>query len=273
MKKITSIFSILIMLMATVLAVGLSGCLGGSSVHSPVAGLNNSALPSGGMWMERAEADIRSVDLLIKDGEVIARVTTELGQDESLDLRSIKVRQFRNTVNIYVPSVEPTKNQGNKIVDVKIGTVDKFSSGGEYTIVVNREHKKYDKVFFKIEDGTLLTTKPASVHSISFKEIEGNVVAVAELSVPDKTNYSIDEKNITSRYMYGREVDVYIPIMICGEFQIVDSDSVYHEVTIGQMSQFSNGRYEIGLNDREAFFMILNGQLVQENIQGEYYDD
>jgi hypothetical protein len=270
MKKITSIF---IILMATALAVSLSGCLGGGSVHSPVAGLNNSTLPSGGMWMERAEADIRSVDLLIKDGEVIARVTTELDQDESLDLRSIKVRQFRNTVNIYVPSVEPTRNQGNKVVDVKIGTIDKFSSGGEYTIVVNRENKKYDKVFFKIEDGTLLTTKPASVHSISFKEIEGNVIAVAELSVPDKTNYSIDEKNITSRYRYDRELDVYIPIMIRGEFQMVDFDSVYHEVTIGQMSQFSNGRYEIELNDREAFFMVFNGQLVQENIQDEYYDD
>ena len=105
------------MLMTSVLAVGLSGCLGDSTDNNSVR-VNNSTIPSGNIWMERDEADIRSVDILIKDGEVIARITTELGQDESLDLRGIKVRQFRNTVSVSVPSVEPTHTQGNQIVEI-----------------------------------------------------------------------------------------------------------------------------------------------------------
>ena len=267
MKKITIIFTVLI---AIALAVSLSGCLVGSSIDKPAVDINHSHLSGSNLWMERDEADIRSVDLLIKDGEVIARITTELDRDESLDLKGIKVRQFRNTINVYVPSIEPTNVQGNKIVDIKIGTVKDFSNEKEYTIVVNGEKKGYDKAFFKIEEGTLLTVKPASVHSITIKETGGNVIAVAEISVPDKENYSVDEKNITFRYMYDREFDVYIPIMIRGEFQTTEFDSVYHEVTIGQLNQFPNGKYEIELNDQETSFMVLNGQLVQGDTRGAY---
>jgi len=268
MKKIT-IMSI--MLMTAVLAVGLSGCLGSADNNHPVK-VNSSAIPSGNVWMERDEADIRSVDILIKDDEVIARITTELGRDESLDLRGIKVRQFRNTVSVSVPSVEPTHTQGNQIVDVKLGSVRSFSTGKEYTIVVNGEHEKRENMFFKIDDGTLMTVKPASVHSIKIEENEGKVIAVAEISVPDKTACIVDGKNITLRHVYDKEFDVYVPITVQGEPQANAEDFIYHEIIIGNLSQLPNGRYEIDLNNRETSFIIQNGQLIPVYIQTGYYD-
>ena len=267
MKKITIVS---IMLVTSVLAVSLSGCLGGNSVNNPVGSVNYSTKVSdSSMWMERNDADIRFVDLLIKNDEVIARVTTELDTNESLDLRGIKVHQFRKAVHIYVPSVEPTNMQGNEIVDIKIGTIRKFSDSKEYTVIVNGGNDRSDIVFFRIENGTLTTVKQASVRSITITENEGNVIAVAEISVPDKTACSVDEKNITLRPMHNRGFDVFVPIMTRGGPQVIDFESIYHDITIGNLSQFSNGRYEIELNGQEVSFTIQNGQLEQEYIPDE----
>ena len=253
MKKIT-IMSI--MLMTAVLAVGLSGCLGSGADNNHPVKVNSSAIPSGNIWMERDEADIRSVDILIKDGEVIARITTELGRDESLDLRGIKVRQFRNTVSVSVPSVEPTHTQGNQIVDVKLGSVRSFSTGNEYLVVVNGEYDKRENVFFKIDGGTLQTVKPASIRSVKIEESEGKVIAIAEISVPDKTACIVDGENITFKHKYDQGFDVYVPITIRGEPRINEEEYIYHEIIIGNLNQLENGMYEIGLNDKEISFII-----------------
>jgi len=297
MKKITMT---LFMLLTVVSAVSLSGCLGYSNpANTLVVGDNNSTdgntsnniyaspvagYPGNGMWMERNEAEIRDLDLFVSNGNVIARITTQLGRNESLDLRGIKVIQFGNTINIYVPSVEPTTSQGKQIVDVKIGTVKKFSNGNNYAVSVNNGNDKKDEVFFRFESGTFTVFKPAHIRSVTVNTDGNTVVAVAEIMVPDKTNYSVDGKNVTFQQMHDREFDVYIPVKISGASQLKHSEStrqkvlyipikisstsqtntlkpIYHEVVIGNLSQFPNGRYEIDLNDFEVSFMIQNGQL------------
>ena len=279
MKKIT----IILLIVLAVATVSLSGCLGKNTIYNPVVGVNNSTdsnnnyvppssgYPGSSMWMERDEAEIHSLDLFIRNGNVIARITTQLNSDESLDLRGIKVIQFGNTVKVYVPSIEPANTQGNQIVDVKIGTVRQFSKGGSYTVVVNSKNKSEDKVTFRFENETLVVFKPASVHSATVDMNGSDVVAIAEIMVLDKEKYSVDGQNITFRDMHKREFNVYIPIRISGEPQPGTFEPIYYEVVIGDLDQFSNGRYEIDLNDRKVSFTIQNGQLTTEN-SDEYED-
>jgi hypothetical protein len=288
MKKIT----ITLLILLSIVSVSLSGCLGVvNPVSNPVVGFRylteadsgledriNNYIPlrigyrNNSMWMERGDAEIRSLDLFVRNGDVIARITTQLNQGESLDLRGIKVTQFGNTVNIYVPSVEPTNSRGNQVVDIKIGTVSKFSTGDDYIVVVNSNIDREDKVNFRVENGTLTVFKQASVRYGTVKTNGSNVIAIVEIMVPDKTKCSVDEQNISLLYQPDRKFDAYIPVRVSGASQGNGSlEPIYHEVFIGNLSQFSNGKYEIELNGYDVPFIIRNGKLDPDNFNG--YND
>lgn len=239
------VFTIL-MLIAAVLTVSFSGCLGNDD--------NN---------FKTEEADVRSVTLSVENDNVTAFIVTELDIDESLDTANITVNQSGNTIRIYVPAVSPLSAGLENKVDVNIGKVNQFNNGQDFTVIVNNEFDRNEKAIFRIENDTFVTFGEAVVRSVSFKLVGTDVVAVAEFSVTDEKNVTVDTQNITVKgFDNDNEMDIYLPLIIKGNTTAGQPAVIQEEITVGPLSQFKDGRYSVDINDRENSFVIRDGVLV-----------
>ncbi|WP_316557387.1 hypothetical protein [Methanimicrococcus hongohii] len=242
MKQKTILFMVLA---AFTLTAAFSGCLGnGNDNH-----------------IDRDEADIRSVTLTTNGSEVIATVVTELDFDEKIDTANVTVRKVSDTIFITILSFEHITDTGSNsnIVEVKLGNISEFNDGNTYSLVVNNENDRDDRLEFKFENNTLLVFKEAFVRSVTFETDGNNLIAVAEISGIG-ANDSVDEENITkTRFDLENEMDIYVPLRT--EPDTPGNETVYERIVIGQLDQLSDGRYFVEINDRDGYFTIQSGAL------------
>ncbi len=242
MKKKTMIYSLLAVF---ILAASFSGCLGNGNSNN----------------YERDRADIRSVALTTNGTDVIASVVTELDFNEKLDTANITVNKTGTTVHVSIYSLEPVNDTGSNTVDVKIGKVSDFTDGTDYTLIINNENDRDERVIFRFENNSLVTLKKAFVSNVTFEADGNEIYAVAQITRAGAGD-TVDEQNITkTQFDNENEMDVYVPMKVISN-STSGNETLTARISVGQLNQLNDGRYAVEVNDREAYFTIRNGSLV-----------
>ncbi|MDR2944758.1 MAG: hypothetical protein LBU81_06760 [Methanosarcinales archaeon] len=234
-----------------ILAAGLSGCLGNNGGNPNDAGNQN---------YDRDEADIRSVTITVNGSDVIATIVTDLDFDEQLDTANIKVSKIGNVIRAALYSIEPAAVSGTDTVDVKVGAVNELNDGSDYTFIINDENDRDERIVFRFENNALVVFKRAFVQNVTFEANGSELYAVAEITRAGAGD-AVDTQNITqTRFDNENEMDIYIPLKIISAAG-TNNETLSARISLGPQNQLLDGRYSVEINDREAYFTIMNGVL------------
>ncbi|MDY0266189.1 MAG: hypothetical protein RBQ94_00835 [Methanimicrococcus sp.] len=176
-------------------------------------------------------------------------------------LQSDDLKKTEATVRVYSVNETPTGPLHRFTEIYTIGNKSEMDDG-MYTVRVNNKN-----VNFEIKDGILYSIHPARVVSLQIIEDDFGFSGYYEVLMDENTDIWMTDStfsHISGTAGTSREYEMYIPELKMRADHESFSNYVLksHEISIVEKREIEDGVYYFIVNDNEAFFEIVNGQVV-----------
>ena len=253
-----SILMILTIIVAAVLAVGFSGCLGSADdKNASEVTIEN---PAG----------IQSASVVTEGDNLVAYIQVIIygTHSQKINTDNITVDISGNKVNVNVPAIETsavnTRDIGYETITVVLGKKDQFKDG-DYKLIINGGTGKESVTDIKVLEGIFYFTKDASIHTIVVESQRNKLVLNTTVTLGGSAE-TVDKQNITVIGSFEEnDVAVKIPAQIRDGITTLNIAWENVVVEIGQLDQLEDGTYTVTVNGEEVSFTVKDNKLVTSN--------